>query len=188
MKYTLNTYGWSAEFIGKSITKEETEQIENLMKEREVDELSEIRFDIEDNMDFDMWDGDLLHINKSLDNGYTHFELIGEGGEDTVLRFSIDDIKANENTNEYNVFPTKDSDVYFSVDENKGGICSYVFETEDIPNIDDFKYTVGIIETPSDNYWQVIDEILYKGKPLEVYDHLDSNGKSSNLEIFKFPI
>ena len=48
MKYTLNTYGWSGEFIGKSLTKEQTNQIESLKEDRQVDELWEIRFDIDD--------------------------------------------------------------------------------------------------------------------------------------------
>ena len=55
MKYTLNTYGWSSEFVGKSLTKDQTEQIENLKKARGVENLWEIRFDIDDEMDFDIF-------------------------------------------------------------------------------------------------------------------------------------
>ena len=86
MKYTLNTYGWSGEFIGKSLTKEQTKQIELLKEDREVDELWEIRFDIDNEMDFDIWDGDLLHINKPLNNGTLNFEVIDSHG-DVVLTF-----------------------------------------------------------------------------------------------------
>ena len=92
MKYTLNTYGWSGEFIGKSLTKEQTEQIEKLKEDRGVEELWEIRFDLDDEMDFDIWDGDLLHINKPLDNDTVRFEVIDANG-DVVLNFVIDDVE-----------------------------------------------------------------------------------------------
>ena len=39
MNYTLNVYGWSAEFIGKTITKEQTQQIEDLMVESETEDV-----------------------------------------------------------------------------------------------------------------------------------------------------
>ena len=66
MKYTLNTYGWSSEFVGKSLTKEQTEQIENLKKARGVENLWEIRFDIDDEMDLD--DVDNINNTDEVDN------------------------------------------------------------------------------------------------------------------------
>lgn len=184
MKYTLNTYGWSGEFIGKSLTKEQTEQIETLKEERGVDELWEIRHDIDDDMEFDIWDGDLLHINKPLDNDTAHFEVIDENG-DVVLKFYIEDIEPSEDEVEtYEVYPTEDTDVFFTVDENKGGICSYDFESDQVPTIGDFTYSPTTVDTP-EGFWQVIDGFFFKGEELEVYDHLDSSGKSSEVYIFK---
>ncbi len=87
MKYTLNTYGWNGEFIGNSLTKEQTNKIELLKENRQVDELWEIRFDIDD---MDIWDGDLLHINKLFHNGTSYFEVINSDGE-IILKFGIED-------------------------------------------------------------------------------------------------
>jgi hypothetical protein len=185
MKYTLNTYGWSGEFIGKTLSKEQTKQIELLKEDRGVDELWEIRFDIDDEMDFDIWDGDILHLNKPLDNGITHFELMDEKGE-IILTFDIEDIKIyGEDHEPYEIYPTESNDVFFTLDENKGGIHTYEFESGEVPSIEDFNYTRTTIDTP-DGFWEIVDGILFKETPLETYDHLDSVGKSSTVEIFKF--
>jgi hypothetical protein len=184
MKYTLNTYGWSGEFIGKSLIKEQTKQIELLKEDRKVDELWEIRFDIDDEMDFDIWDGDLLHVNKPLNNGTILFEVIDSHG-DVVLEFGIEDIQPSEDDVEsYEVFPTDDVDVFFTIDENKGGFCSYDFESDDIPTVGDFGYTQTTVDTPQ-TYWDIINDFTFKGDVMEVYDHLDSVGKSSEVFIFK---
>ena len=181
MKYTLNTYGWSGEFIGNSLTKEQTNQIELLKENRQVDELGEIRFDIDD---MDIWDGDLLHINKLFHNGTSYFEVIYSDGE-IVLKFGIGDIEPLDvDTDSYEVYPTENVGVFFTLDENKGGYCSYDFESDDVPLVKDFSFTHTTVDTP-EGFWDVIESFLFKGENLEVNNHLDSVGKSSEVYIFK---
>ena len=185
MKYTLNVYGWEGEFVGKSLSLEETNIIDDLKEKTGSDDYSEIRFDIDTHIDcFDMYDGDLLHMSKPLSNGTTHFELLNENDE-LVLTFDIDDISSTDEDNEYEIKTTPTKNVYFSVDESKGGIHTYEIESDDIPKVSSFKYTEGIIYLPNDQHWVVIDVIHYKGKNLEPVDHLDNYGKSSTLNIFK---
>jgi hypothetical protein len=184
MKYTLNTYGWSGEFIGKSLTKEQTNQIELLKENRQVDELGEIRFDIDEHMDLDIWDGDLLHINKPLHNGTSYFEVIDSEGE-IVLKFGIEDIEPSDfDFKPYGVYPSEKFDVFFTLDENKGGYCSYDFESDEVPIVKDFSFTHTTVDTP-EGFWNVIESFLFKGENLEVNEHLDSMGKSSEVYIFK---
>ena len=187
MKYTLNTYGWGGEFIGKTLTKEQTKQIDILKEDRKVDNLNEIRFELEDEMNFDIWDGDLLHINGSFDNSTLNFEIIDENGE-IVVTFNVDEIKSFDvnkvPVKSYNMSPTENHNVFFSIDEYKGGIYSYDFESDTLPTIGDFNYTQTFIDTP-DGFWDIIDNIIYKNNVLEIYDHLDSTGKSSDVFIFK---
>ena len=47
-KYTLNSYGWSMEAIGKSLTNEEVLKTEELIKEKGSEFIWEVRFDIDD--------------------------------------------------------------------------------------------------------------------------------------------
>jgi hypothetical protein len=190
-KYKLNCYGWSLEAIGKSLTDEQVKKIEDLMKKAGYEELWEVRYDLEELLDIDIWDGELFHVSKSFDNGTMYF-TVEDDMEKQVLSFDIDQTgELDENYYEennyvgYDSFPneTEPRNVYLSVDENKGGLYYMEFDSEEIPKPEDFTYTTGSIETPNGD-WDFIDKIFYKGEELEVVDWLDNSGKSSTLEIF----
>ena len=190
-KYKLNCYGWSLEAIGKSLTDEQVKKIEDLMKKAGYEELWEVRYDLEELLGIDIWDGDLFHVSKAFDNGTMYF-TVEDDMEKQVLSFDIDQTgELDENYYEeneyvgYDAFPneTEPRNVYLSVDENKGGLYYMEFDSEEIPKPEDFTYTTGSIETPNGD-WDFIDKIFYKGEELEVVDWLDNSGKSSTLEIF----
>lgn len=191
MKYILKTYGWSAEFIGKKLTNEQVEQIELIKEENGYDELWETRFDLE-SLDIDIYDGDLFHINKALDNNTMIFELEDENGN-SVLSFGIGDIKTISSINEdwddyasHRGYPIeKDENIFLTVDENKGGIFEFEIESESVPTVEDFTYCHGSVDFP-DGDWDYIDRIFYKGTELEPSDFLDNWGKASQMNIFRF--
>ena len=192
-KYKLNCYGWSLEAIGKTLTDEQVKKIEDLTKKAGYEELWEVRYDLDDLLDIDIWDGDLFHVSKAFDNGTMYF-TVEDDTEKKVLSFDIDEsgeldenyYDKNDYVN-YDTFP-KDKklqprNTYLSVDENKGGLYYMEFESDDVPSSKDFTYTTGCIETPNGD-WDFIDKIFYKGEELEIVDWLDNSGKSSTLEIF----
>lgn len=190
-KYKLNCYGWSLEAIGKSLTDEQVKKIEDLMKKVGYEELWEVRYDLDELLDIDIWDGELFHISKSFDNGTMYF-TVEDDMEKEVLAFDIDETgDLDENYHEendyvgYDAFPNENEprNVYLSVDESKGGLYYMEFETDEIPTAKDFTYSTGSIETPNGD-WDFIDKIFYKGQELEIVDWLDNSGKSSTLEIF----
>jgi hypothetical protein len=190
-KYKLNCYGWSLEAIAKSLTDEQVKKIEDLMKKAGYEELWEVRYELDELLDIDIWDGDLFHVSKAFDNGTMYF-TVEDDVEKEVLSFDIDQTgELDENYYEeneyvdYNAFPneTEPKNVYLSVDENKGGLYYMEFESDEVPNPKDFTFTTGSIGTPNGD-WDFIDKIFYKGKELEVVDWLDNSGKSSTLEIF----
>jgi len=190
-KYKLNCYGWSLEAIAKSLTDEQVKKIEDLMKKAGYEELWEVRYELDELLDIDIWDGDLFHVSKAFDNGTMYF-TVEDDVEKEVLSFDIDQTgELDENYYEeneyvdYNAFPneTEPKNVYLSVDENKGGLYYMEFESDEVPNPKDFTFTTGSIGTPNGD-WDFIDKIFYKGEELEVVDWLDNSGKSSTLEIF----
>ena len=81
---------------------------------------------------------------------------------------------------EYNIPPTN---LYLSVDENKGGIFTFTFESDTVPVASDFTYSSGSVETPDGDY-DFIDKIFFKGQPLEIEDYIDNWGKASSVMIF----
>jgi hypothetical protein len=179
------------EAIGKSLTDEQVKKIEDLMKKAGYEELWEVRHDLDELLDIEIWDGDLFHVSKAFDNGTMYF-TVEDDMEKEVLAFDIDETgELDENYYEennyvgYDAFPKEDEprNVYLSVDENKGGLYYMEFETDEVPSPNDFTYTTGSIETPNGD-WDFIDKVFYKGEELEIVDWLDNSGKSSTLEIF----
>jgi hypothetical protein len=190
-KYKLNSYGWSMEAIGKSLTNEEVLKTEELIKEKGSEFIWEVRFDIDDLFEMDIWDGDLFHISKAFDNNTAYFVIEDEEGKE-VLNFEIKDFAEldegyydNNEFLEYDAFGNleENKNVYVSIDENKGGMFLMEFESEEIPTEKDFTYTTGSIVTPEGD-WDFIDKIFFKGQPLEIEDYLDNSGKSSSCMIY----
>lgn len=194
MRYTLKIYGWEMDAVGKSLTNEQVSEIKQLMEENGHDELWEARYDLENDLGIDIWDGDLFRVSKAFDNGTITFVLHDEEGKE-ILQFGpdemmdlyelIEDYYEKNGVEIYNAFPNEDgsNNVYLSVDENKGGLYGMTFESDEVPTPKDFTYTVGNIETP-DGDWDFISKILFKGQELEVIDWLDNSGKASTVVIF----
>ena len=194
-KYTVNTYGWSFEAICKTLTDEQVQLIKDKMDEEGFSELHEIRFDLDELLDLDFWDGEVFHKTEAFDNGTMYFEIIDEEGN-KVSEFRVGDTADSYETIEdyddkykyrsynavpqYNVPPTN---LYLSVDENKGGIYSFTIESDTVPVASDFTVSSGSIDTPDGDY-DFIDQVFFKGEPLEIEDYLDNSGKASSCMIF----
>ena len=188
MKYSLNMYGWSGEFIAKKITPEQVEKINNLLNEKNTTNIEDIRFDLEDELDINMLDGDLFQTIRGLNNNTMSFQVKDEDSK-VVLEFGIEDIEnvldIDNHMVSFETYPNKDYSVYLSIDEFKGGIFSYEFESDETPKVEDFKYTTGLVDTPNGD-WDIIDNVYYIEEKLEIMEYLDSSGKTSTVELFHY--
>jgi len=200
MKYKLEMYGWEVEATGHSLTDEQVKSIQGLMETNSVDELWEIRHDIEnEGIVDDLYNPDLYHVIRGLDNGSLWFLLKNEKDEE-VLKFDLSDMSdiyevlgdaADDIPYEgYLVIPgegdkSEVDNILAIFDENKGGIAEYEsFESDEVPTAKDFCLQTGDIGTPEGD-WDFISKVFFKGKELDVYDHLDNRGKSSTVEIYR---
>jgi hypothetical protein len=194
-KYTLNTYGWSFEAICKTLTDEQVQLIRDKMDEEGFTELHEIRFDLDVLLDLDFWDGEVFHRTEAFDNDTMTFQVVDEEGT-KVLEFginetvdlyeTIEDFDDKYKYRSYNVIPEYNippTNLYLSVDENKGGIFTFTFESDTVPVASDFTYSSGSIDTPDGDY-DFIDQVFFKGQPLVIEDYIDNWGKSSSCMIF----
>ncbi len=194
-KYTLNTYGWSFESICKTLTDEQVQLIKDKMDEEGFSELYEIRFDLDELLGLDFWDGEVFHKTEAFDNGTMYFEIIDEEGN------KVSEFKINEISSLYDVIEDYDdkykyrgytaipeyidnpTNLYLSVDENKGGIYTFTIDSDTVPVASDFTVSSGSIDTPDGDY-DFIDQVFFKGEPLEIDDYLDNSGKASSCMIF----
>ena len=200
MKYKLEMYGWEVEATGHSITDEQVKDIQDLMETNGADELWEVRHDIEiEGIVDDLYNPDLYHVSRGLDNSGLWFSLRNEKDEE-IMKFEPSDM-----SDIYEVLGDAADDIpyegYLAIpgegdksevdnilsifDENKGGIAEYeTFESDEVPTAKDFCLQTGDIGTP-DGDWDFISKVFFKGKELEVYDHLDNRCKASTVEIYR---
>lgn len=186
--YKLNTYGWEGEFVGKEISNEQLEKIKQLMVDKNYESLAQLRWEL-DELDMDIYYGDLFHLSKGLDNQTMFFEVEDEDGN-IVSEFGIELIGNIEDYKEdfddyhsVDAYPKDGQNIYVSIDEFKGGITTMNFESEGTPTAKDFAVSFGSVETP-DGDWDFIDKIYFRGQELEVWDHLDNTGKGANVTIY----
>jgi hypothetical protein len=194
MKLKLKCLGWEGSFMGKSLTEDEVNEIMDINEDAESElidgyvshDVSDIMWDIDDVIDGSS--GDLFEFSKPLDNGTMYFELQDED-DNTLMSFNISDIKhISSITDDYNhpsenAYPSDDHSVYMTLNENKGGLFCYEFESDVEPVVEDFHYSTGEIEAPGGDI-SFIDSIFFKGEELEVTDYLDNTGKSSSAFVY----
>ena len=195
-KYKLELYGWEAEMVGHSLTDKQVKDIQDLMKKNEVEELWEIRHELEDeDVLHDWWSPDLFHETSPLDNSALYCYLYEDDVEITKWQFHdipsawevIGDDKADELNSIHCAIPEYIEgvdNVLCSFDENKGCLQEYEFESDTIPTPKDFYYTNGCIETPEGD-WDYIDKLFFKGKELDITDWGDNSGKASTVHIYR---
>jgi hypothetical protein len=198
-KYKLEMYGWEVEATGHSLTDEQVKQIQDLMETNGYSELWESRNDLEEEgIIDDLYNPDLFHVSRGLDNSGLWFSL-KDDKDNEVLRFEPSDMEdiyemlgdsADDIPYEgYLAIPGEGKNenidnILVVFDENKGGICEYeMFESDEVPTAKDFCVQHGDIATP-DGDWDFISKVFYKGKDLEVYNHLDNRGKAATVEIY----
>ena len=151
-KYTLNTYGWSFEAICKSLTDEQVQIIKDKMEEEGFSELHEIRFDLDELLDLDFWDGEVFHRTEAFNNGTMTFQVVDEEGT-KLLEFGIDETADLYETIEdfddkykyrgYTALPEyvdTPTNLYLSVDENKGGILEFKKFNDELDEYRDEKF------------------------------------------------
>ena len=138
----------------------------------------------------DIWSGDIFHMTKPLQTGDMLFQLEDENGN-IVLEFNVtqtqsveDVIEDFDDYNVYDLITDENRHIYFSVDENKGGIFQFEIESDTLPIVEDFACASGNIETP-DSEWDFIDGIYFRGEKLEPTDYLDNTGKAATVNLFE---
>jgi len=187
--YTIELYGWTLDAKAKSINLEQVEQINTLKNDAGAEELSQIKFDIEDTIvSDDNWN--ILRVSKPFWYLDKTIFVVKDSQNIEVNRFELssvihhEEFGTSETGVDYVIIPGVEFDhILFSVDELKGGICVYQIESNEIPQLTDFSVLDGYIEVP-DSEWEFIDSLFFKGNKLEITSYLDSDCKSSEIVIY----
>lgn len=191
-KYQLKVYGWELNASAHSLTEQEVQDVENYQEENGYDDLSELGWELESVIEgYEPFSTNMWVITKPFFNEKLTFTITDEDGAE-VTKFSLDDITNHSDIDEnlegevYQGYPVenKNENILLFLEENKGLVCGFNFESEEIPTSKDFSYLVGLIDTP-DGDWNLVDKMFFKGIELEEnFDYQDTTGKALTVQLW----
>ena len=192
--YVLVITGWETNASGHKLTNEEVDIIETYKEENGADDLSDVNYELEEILEnYYPFDTNMWVIDKPAVNDRLHFLLFESDNMDKpILEFGYNDLGDHSNYEEdfeskiLNGYPIKDKEenILLWIEENKGWICDFTFESEEEPKPSDFTVKEGFIETP-DGDWDFIDEVYLKGEKLDMdYNHQSTDGKGLTVELW----
>jgi hypothetical protein len=192
--YVLVITGWETNASGHKLTNEEVDIIETYKEENGVDNLSDVNYELEETLEnYQPFDTNMWVIDKPAVNDILHFLLFeSDNMEKPILEFGYNDLGDHSNYEEdfeskiLNGHPIKDKEenILLWIEENKGWICDFAFESEEEPKPSDFTVKEGFIETP-DGDWDFIDEVYLKGEKLDMnYNHQSTDGKGLTVVLW----
>jgi len=192
--YVLVITGWETNASGHKLTNEEVDIIETYKEENGVDDLSDVNYELEEILEnYYPFDTNMWVIDKPVVNDRLHFLLFESDNMDKpILEFGYNDLGDHSSYEEdfdskiLNGYPIKDKEenILLWIEENKGWVCDFTFESEEEPKPSDFTVKEGFIETP-DGDWDFIDEVYLKGEKLDMdYNHQSTDGKGLTVELW----
>ena len=192
--YVLVITGWETNASGHKLTNEEVDIIETYKEENGVNDLSEVNYELEEILEnYYPFDTNMWVIDKPVVNDRLHFLLFESDNMDKpILEFGYNDLGDHSNYEEdfeskiLNGHPIKDKEenILLWIEENKGWVCDFTFESEEEPKPSDFTVKEGFVETPEGD-WDFIDEVYLKGEKLDMdYNHQSTDGKGLTVELW----
>jgi len=197
MKYKLRQHGWEFSMSGYSLNDDELDIINDLIEDGEYESIEDMGFALEDIIDgYYAYDGNLFSVNsKSTDSSGTTFVVEDENGTE-ILEFQLEDMADlyevlgdDWDNDEYrgadgSIVPTEEhKNILVFLEENKGHICNFYFESDDVPTAQDFTWIGGSIET-EDGDWDFVDKVMFRKQILEPeFDESYLNGKNLEFKI-----
>ena len=192
VKYQLKVYGWELNASAQSITDQQVQDIQEYQEENGYEDLSEMAWDLETIVEgYEPFNTNMWVIDKPSDNDGLSFIIADENGEN-ISTFKLDEmtdhyeIDENYESIDYHGYPSEgeNENVLLFMEENKGMVYGFTFESEEVPTPKDFSYIPGTIGTDYMDY-DFVDKVFFKGNELEVdYDFQETNGKGVTVQLF----
>lgn len=191
-KYQLKVYGWELNASAHQLTDQEVEDLREYQEDNGYDDLSEMAWDIETVVeDYEPYSTNMWVMDKPMDNDALTFILSDENGNE-ISQFGLDEMTDHYEIDEdyesidYKGYPTEgeEENILLFLEEGKGVVYGFNFESDEVPTPKDFSVTPGTIGTPEQD-WDIIDKVFFKGKELEVdYDFQGTNGKALTVQLW----
>ena len=167
-KYTLTVGGLELLASGHSLKSSEVKVLQDFQKAKKINDLYEIGLGLKDVIKgYDPLDPNMWYTHKVSKNDSLAFSLTD--GKKWNLSFTLPEIKPQpkKNVSILNSTPVKgkEESILLWINEGKGNVCSFTFESDVEPKLSDFTFGEGKIVAP-DGDWAFIDTLYFKGKEL----------------------
>ena len=193
-KYTLVIGGWELNASGHQLTNEEVVKLRNHMSENGIDDLSSMGFDIEEVLDYEVFNTNMWVMIRPLWNDTLHFMVFKSDDMETrVLEFEEKEMSDHYEVDEdadcgdtFNGYPIEggEENIILFLEENKGWVCDFEFESDEVPTAKDFSMVGGCIETPNGD-WDFIDKMYFKGKELQMnFNYQQTRGIGLTIKLW----
>ena len=188
MKYKLELFGWQMWYQHKELDQSEIEKIEGYVRENDL-VLDESWWEIEGELGLDLFDVEFVKPFWYEDD--TVFKIYNQDDK-LVCEFNLSEITDHFEIDEnavgscISVMPesSKKSGFLLKIEETKGGIAVFHFESDSLPIPTDFSALGGMVEAP-DSYYEYVENLYFKGGLIEEIEPLDSVGKALTVKLFK---
>lgn len=191
-KYKLKVYGWELNASAHSLTDQQVNDLREYQEENDHDDLTEMAWEIETVVDgYEPFSTNMWVIDVPMENDRLSF-IVEDENDQEVSTFNLDDmtdhyeVVDDYETRDCGAYPEEGSNenILLFLEENKGIVYGFNFESEEVPTPKDFSYIRGSIDTP-DGDWDFVDKIFFKGTELEVdFDFQDTRGKALTVQLW----
>ena len=183
-KYTLTVGGLELLASGHSLKNNEVKALQDFQKEKKINDLYEIGIGISDIIKgYDPTKANMWETHKVSKNDSLVFSLTD--GKKWNLSFTLLDIKSQpkKNITILNSTPVKgkEENILLWINEGKGNVCTFTFESVVEPKLSDFTFGEGKIVAPDGN-WEFIDTLYFKGVELKP-DYSSNDVKNEFLTV-----
>ena len=198
--YKLIVNGYQLECHAHKLTKNEAIKLKKLKKEKNIKNFALIHDEIEKIIDnYSISDNNWWSLIAPFAEESIYFTLIDEL-EKQIWKAKLDEIgDIYELSDKYHITkegfdepieifhacPGKDiENILFTIQENKGCLGEFSFESIDIPTKKDFAVIVGCIET-QENEIEYLTRFYFRGQELDwEYDYEDVKGKNFTVKLY----
>jgi hypothetical protein len=176
-QYEIEFYGSGIDVMVSSVTKKQDEDIRKFLDIRGYNDIAQAEKELK-YIGVDAKKADILNFYKMLYSDEVIVRVLDFGFEE-ILKFNLKDMAAAKDVipdfdTIYNNSPfiltnykKEGEGLLLAVDEYKTLFPYRVFESDEVPTIEDFAYSLNFLKSP-DNTWVYVNRIFFKGQVLDI--------------------
>ena len=191
--YEIIFYGSGIDVMASSVTEKQVEHIQKFLKIKGYNTIAAAQKELK-YINVDTQKADILNFYKMLYNDEVTVQVFDFDFEE-ILKFNLKDMAAAKDVipdfdEKYNNSPfiltdykRENEGILFSVDERKTRFPYRVFESDEVPTIKDFAYSVNYLKSP-DNTWTYVNRVFFKGQVLDIFTYTTFLKVNNILELY----